>query len=368
MNLLTFLKANRLRLALVIIPMTLATVYFAFFAADRYVSTSTIIVKQASHESSALPGAALLLAGVTPPSREDTLYVQEYVHSLGLLQRLDKKLNLRAHYQSAQNDPVFSLAGNSTQEEFLDYYRKRIEIKLDDLSSLLTIRVQGFEPSFAQALNQAILDESEHFVNEFSQQIASEQLRFAENELLGASQRVQDAQTKILSFQNKHKMLDPVAQAHASGAVTAELQAQLTKLEAELKGLRSFLQDNAFQVAALKSQIKATRAQLEIERARTTSRGKQGERLSTLALEFQALQLRGEFARDAYKLALGAVENARIDATRKIKSLVIIEPPSRPEEAEYPRRLYNLLTLLVASLLLYAIVRLVVTTIREHQD
>lgn len=368
MNLLRSLNANRLCLALVIVPMTLATVYFAFVSADRYVSTSTIVVRQASHESSALPGAALLLAGVTPPSREDTLYVQEYVHSLGLLQRLDKQLNLRAHYRSASGDPVFTLDEDSTQEEFLEYYRKRVEVAFDDLSALLTIRVQGFEPAFAQALNRAILNESERFVNAFSQQIASEQLRFAEGELRGAGQRVQDAQIKVLDFQNKHRLLDPVAQAHASGAVTAELQAQLTRLETELKGLRSFLQDDAFQVAAVKAQIEATRTQLDAERARTTTDGNQGERLNALALEFQALQLQGEFARDAYKLALGAVENTRIDATRKIKSLVIIEPPSLPEEAEYPRRLYDLLTLLAGSLLLYAIVRLVLTTIREHQD
>ena len=71
---------------------------------------------------------------------------------------------------------------------------------------------------------------------------------------------------------------------------------------------------------------------------------------------------------DAYKIALSAVEASRIESTRKLKSLVVIEPPSTPEKAEYPRRWYNLLTLLVGSLLLLAIARLVLATIREHQD
>jgi capsular polysaccharide transport system permease protein len=39
-----------------------------------------------------------------------------------------------------------------------------------------------------------------------------------------------------------------------------------------------------------------------------------------------------------------------------------------PETAIYPRRIYNLVTLLVVSLLLYGIVRLVIATIREHLD
>ncbi len=87
-----------------------------------------------------------------------------------------------------------------------------------------------------------------------------------------------------------------------------------------------------------------------------------------LALEFKGLELQAEVALDAYKIALSAVEASRIESTRKLKSLVVIEPPSTPEKAEYPRRWYNLLTLLVGSLLLLAIVQLVLATIREHQD
>jgi capsular polysaccharide transport system permease protein len=62
------------------------------------------------------------------------------------------------------------------------------------------------------------------------------------------------------------------------------------------------------------------------------------------------------------------VESARIEATRKLKSLVVVEPPVLPEIAEYPRRWYNLATLLVVCCLIYGVVSLVVATIRDHQD
>ena len=52
----------------------------------------------------------------------------------------------------------------------------------------------------------------------------------------------------------------------------------------------------------------------------------------------------------------------------KLRSLVVVEPPSLPETAEYPLRTYNLSTLLAVCLLLFAIVRLVLATVREHQD
>jgi capsular polysaccharide transport system permease protein len=62
------------------------------------------------------------------------------------------------------------------------------------------------------------------------------------------------------------------------------------------------------------------------------------------------------------------VENARIDATRKIKTLLVLEPPTLPETAEYPLRGYNVATLIAICVLLFAITRLVLATIREHQD
>jgi capsular polysaccharide transport system permease protein len=359
---------RRLKLMLIALPVALALAYFLLIAADRYVSESTVALQQSGNDASALPGAALLLAGINPPSREETLYLKQYIHSLGLLQQLDAKLKLRAHYEAQKLDVFARLWGSASQETFLDYYRKRVEVSMDELSATLTVRVQGFDPTFAHQLNQAILDESERFVNEMSHKLAREKLGFADTELARAGEKLQQAKTELLAFQAKNRLLDPTVQAQASGAMVAELQASITKSEAELRVLRSFLNEGSFQVKALRSQIDATRAQLETERARGTGSGRGGDRLGALAIEFEGLKTKAEFGLDAYKLALGAVENARIDATRKLKNLVVIEPATLPQTAEYPRRLYNLATLLVVCLLLYGIVRLVIATIREHQD
>lgn len=357
---------RRLKLAVIALPLAVAASYFGLFAADRYVSESTVALQQSGNDASAIPGAALLLAGLNPPSREETLYLKQYVQSLGLLQELDAKLKIRDHYESQKLDFITRLWRGASQERFLEYFRNRVEVSMDELSYTLTVRVQGFDPQFAQRLNRAILDESERFVNEMSHRHAREKLSFAETELARAGDKLQQAKVELLTFQSKNRLLDPRVQAQASGAMVAELQASITKSETELRALRGFLNEDSYQVKALRAQIDATRAQLETERVRGTSIG--GDRLGALAIEFEGLRTKSEFALDAYKLALGAVENARIDTTRKLKNLVVIEPSTLPETAEYPRRLYNLATLLVVCLLLYGIVRLVIATIREHQD
>lgn len=370
MNRLINLSARTLKAVLIGLPLLLYGLYLATVATDRYVSESVISVRQAGGGGGAggLPGTALLLAGINPPAHEDTQHLRTYVHSQALALALDAELKLRDHFGAIRADLPYRLGEDASVEEFVRYYRARVEIGFDDRAALLRIRTQGLDAAFAQRFNAAILDASERFVNETSHRIARERLRFAEGELKLAADRVQAASTELLNFQNRHRLLDPTAQAQATGALTAELQAQRARLEAELGGLRGFLNDDAYQVQALKSRITALDRQIESERKRATADDSKGGRLTKLALDFEALKLQAEFSRDAYKLALAAVENARIDANQKIKSLVVVEPPSLPQTAAYPLVGYNLGTLLAMCVLLYAIVRLVLATIREHQD
>ena len=138
-------------------------------------------------------------------------------------------------------DPLIKLAAQyrvvnivsqepSLEEIFLRYYRARVQVLYDDRSALLRLRVQGFDPAYAQQLNKAILDESERFVNESSHQVARERLRFAEGELTLASQRLLKARNDLLAFQNKNKLLDPTLQAQAAGVLTAELEGSRSRL------------------------------------------------------------------------------------------------------------------------------------------
>jgi capsular polysaccharide transport system permease protein len=283
-----------------------------------------------------------------------------------MLKHLDGKLNLREAFGAAPLDGFFNLYGWTSQEWFREYFQSRVEVVFDDASSLLTIRVEGFEPAFAHALGTEILAQSERFVNEISHRMAREQMAFAEHELQKSRERYQLAKTQLIDFQNRHNLLDPVAEAQAAVSLGSQLEADLARLEAELKNLLTYLKDNAHEVVSLRNKIGALRDQLELERSKTASND--GNQINTLASEFQSLSIEVGFAQDAYKLALSTVENARIEASRKLKSLVVIESPTLPEIAIYPRRLYNLATIAIALTLLFGIVRLVVATIKDHQD
>jgi capsular polysaccharide transport system permease protein len=365
---LSWLRPRNLRLGIIAVPWLAAAVYLHVFAADRYVSESIVAIR--AEGQAAMPGgvdALSALFGNSAGSREDQFMLQAHVLSIDMLRQLDTKLDLRAAYSKPRFDFVFAMPANATQEEFLQYYRSRVEVIVDGESGLLTIRTQGFTPDLAQAVNQEVVAISERFINESSHRLARDQMSFAEEELGKARAQLDTVRARLTSFQRKHGVLDPTAQAMANTGLTAELQAVLARQEAELKALQAYLNDGAPQIRALEAQIAGFRAQLEAESRRGLT-SDQGTSLNVLVGDYQELLAELQFGQDAYRGALVGLETARIESTRKLKSLVLVESPALPESPEYPRRLYTLFALLMGLTLLYGIGRLIVATIEDHQE
>jgi capsular polysaccharide transport system permease protein len=366
---LQWLSPSNLRLGVIATPWLLAAIYLGLFAADRYVAESVVIVRQEGTGIAIPSGISSLSAmlGTSAASGEDQYMLQAHILSIDMLRQIDEKLNLRQAYTSPKLDFIFRLRENAKQEEFIEYYRSRVEVIVDDASGLLTIRTQAFTPEIALAVNQEVVAISERFINESSHRLARDQMAFAQTELESARAHLDGVRTRVLKFQEKHGVLDPMAQAAANTGLTAELQAMQARHEAELKGMQAYLNDDSPQVQALQAQIAGIRQQLQAESRRGVT-NEDGVSLNVLAGEYQALIAEFEFVSDAYRGALTALEAARIESTRKLKSLVLVESPALPESAEYPRRTYTLLALLMGLTLLYGIGRLIVTTIEDHQE
>lgn len=144
------------------------------------------------------------------------------------------------------------------------------------------------------------------------------------------------------------------------------MRGRLTRLEAELSAKRAFLHDDAPDIITLKAEVAAVQQQVGRETQSAMAAG--GDALNRLAITFHDIKTRAALADGAYRSALTAVEATRIEASRKVKSLVVIEPPTLPETAEFPRRLYELSTLLLLCLAVFGIGHLAIATVREHRD
>jgi capsular polysaccharide transport system permease protein len=373
MKLLSAFTPSRMLLWLFIIPSVLGALYYAALADDRYVSEAVVAVRDTSSGSptssgsSTLSIASALLGGTNPVALSDTLYLLSYVHSTDLIDKLDEKLHLRDHYANAKLDVFYGIWPWMSREYFHEYFRNRVVVTIDELSGLVTINVEAFDSAFAKKVADEIVIQSEAFMNDYAHSIAFEKMKFAQSEAESSLKRSLDMKAKIVAFQTQHKLLDPTSQAVANSSLTAGLQATLTQQEATLKASLAYLQEDSYQIKTLRSQIAATRSQLDAERLRGTS-GEGSDKFGALAFEYQSMLTQGAFYDGAYQAAVLTLEQARLDSLRKLKTVVVVQKPSKPDSALYPRRWYNFATVLVICGLFFAIARLVVATIREHQD
>lgn len=359
------MQVGRSLTLMVLFPFGLLLLYIGLIASDRYVSESRILVKSSGGSADVTSIAASILSGGNASSREDNLLLKDYILSLDMLTYLDGTIGLKKAYQQ-EGDFLSRLWPWASQEDFYKHYLKRIEIFHDDLTGVLVIRTQGYQPDFAQRMNAAIMHQSEKFINDSSHKIAEEQTRFITSELSRARDELMQAKQKVLGFQNRTKVLDPVEAAKAMAVFVLQLEAEIARQEAELKHLRSFMAENTAQVATLKDKLQALKQQLAEEKQKLA--GDQGNKLNTMSSQYLLLQFQAEFALDKYKATLAAYEKNRIDASRKVKNLMVISSPHQQNEATYPRRGYILLTALVGLLIMFGITRLVIATIEDHKD
>ncbi|QGW15583.1 MULTISPECIES: sugar transporter [Leclercia] len=342
----------------------IAVIYFGLIASDRYVSRAELVVKQAD-QIKMLPDALSML-GLGGNNHQDALLIQDYLKSADLLNKLDKQLGLKAHYQSHKVDYFSRLSSDTSQEEFLNYYREHLTLRLDDISGVLTIELQAFEPAYGQRVVGLMLKESEAFINKLGHQVAVEQLAFVEKEVDRAYQRLQAEKAKVLEFQNTHHLISPESSSTARMGVVSQIEGQLAQQQAQLKQLQSYMKETAPAVVSVQARIDALTQQLAQEQSRLTGANKNS--MNEVTASYMDVQTQATLAADLYKTGLISLEQARIEAYRKLKHLLIISQPSMAEDAEYPRRLYNLATIGVLLCLLYGLVVMGVATLREHQD
>jgi len=371
LNSLKFVTPARVTWALFVVPIVLATLFYTLVAADRYASEAVVSVRDTSAvgSGSGTSAVASLLGGGGGASFSllDTLFVQNYIQSSDLLLKLDKRFNLRAHYSAPRWDWLYRLRPDARREDFLAYFRNRVRVTLDETSGLLTVEAQGFEPAFAQKLAQAVVEETEAVLNENAHRIARERLGFFEEEVERTAKKQAKTRADLLAFQTQHRLLDPLSQAAANSTLTASLQAVQAKQEADLRAAQAYLSEDSLQVRSMRSQLEATKAQIEVERLRATG-NVDGAQLPALASQYQSLLSLTGFADEEHRLALVAVEQARMDTARKLKTLVVLEPATLPDLATYPRRLVDWLTVVAVCGMIFTIVLLAMATIREHQD
>ena len=80
------------------------------------------------------------------------------------------------------------------------------------------------------------------------------------------------------------------------------------------------------------------------------------------------LQMESEFLNEIYKSALASMENSRIEASRTIKKLSILQSANLPEYSTEPRRIYNIIVYALLSAMIFSLIHFVRAILKDYRD
>ncbi|WP_241023169.1 chain-length determining protein [Paraburkholderia sp. Ac-20340] len=351
----------------VIVFAVLSIPYWLIFASDRYVSQATVIMQrtdQINGPSMVIPTAISAAAGV---NSSDQLLLREYLLSEDMLEKLDARLDLRSHYSNWHRDPVSRMwFKDAPVEWFYQYWLNRVDVEYDDYSGVLRIQVQAYDASTAKAIVDLMVGLGEQHMNELGHQLAQSQVDFLQKQVTFAHDRLLEASTNLINFQNRKGLVAPASTAESLNALIAKLEAQKTDIQTQLASLPADLSPSQPTVLMLKKSLAALEQQIALKRAELAS--PESRTLNYTVEEFQRLQLQVNFAQDLYKTSLSAMEQGRMDAARTLKMVSVLQSPTMPGYPVQPQRIYNAFVTLLMALAVIGVIKLLESIIRDHVD
>ena len=354
----------------VVAPLAAVIFYLWTIAEDQYVSTSGFVVRsqETSGANEALGGIAQLV-GNTSASDSDVLYA--FIQSQEIVAIVEREVGLRAHFSAHwPDDWAFAISPDASLEDLTSYWQRVLGIAYESGSGLIEIQAAAYDPKTAQAITAAVVAASQERINVMNEQARFDAMRYARTDLDEALEQLKGAREGLTQFRTRTRIVDPQADIQGRMGVMNNLQQQLAEALVNYDLLRGSLSTDDPRLTTAEKTIRVIRERIDIERQTFTSSntdtGAVGQDYPSLLAEFERLTVELQYAEEAYRAALAAMEVARDDAARQSRYLATYIKPTLPESSEYPNRpiMAGLAGLIL--LLLWSIIVLVYYSIRDR--
>jgi capsular polysaccharide transport system permease protein len=352
-------------LALVVLPVVVTAVYLWAWAAPEYHSETSFSVRSEEMGSAAagLLGAITQIGG---GSASDTDVLYDYIRSQAIVEAIDARLDLRAVYNRAAGDWVFSLGDNPTIEALVDHWRKMVRVSLESREGILAVRTYAFTPEDAQKITQAVLAESDKLVNALSDQARRDAVRFASDELSQAEAHLREVRENLANFRRDHRFVDPRADVSGQAGLLNALEGELAKAMVERDMLLTYAEPKDQRVQQIDRRITAVKARIEDERNSLAVGGVTGT-MPEVVGDYEELEVDLEIARTAYTHALAGRAAAEAMAQRQARYLVPHIQPTLAETALYPRKALTTGLVALFLVLAWSVAMLVYYNVRDNR-
>lgn len=349
----------------VIFPSAVTGFYLWAIADDQYVSRVGFTVRREDTSSTLeLLGGLTNFSGASS-SDKDILY--EFIQSQKLVSDMDADINLRELWSKPDYDPVFALDPDASIEELVAYWRKMVRLSLGTGAGLLEVEVRAFAAEDATLIAQTLFEKSSQMINELSSIAQEDTISYAREELNTVLERVKEARATVTQFRNQHQLINPDIDLRTQAGLIGSLQAQQVETIIELDLLRESVQAGDPRLRQAEQRLVVIEARIAAERQKLGGGGSGDAAFADIVGEYERLVVDREFTERAYVSALASYDATLAEARRKSRYLAAYMQPTEAETPEYPERLTLLFLVSLFLFMIWAIVVLVVYSIKDRR-
>jgi capsular polysaccharide transport system permease protein len=351
---------------LVLLPSALYATYLYTVAVDQYESDVGFgsRTEQASNTFDILG----VLGGGSGAATKDMDILNQFVTSQELVERIDRKLNLRKIWSSHPRDWIFAFPKDGTIEDLVDYWNKMIVVNYDNSTGLMSLKVFAFSPEDAQAIAAEIVVESGDIINELSKTAQDDTTRYSRDTLAKAEERYRKAQTDLSDFRVKNRIIDPQMQLNGASQIINGLVQQMAESQINLELLRGQVADSDPRITQLTRRIDVIQKRISEETSKVGTMGDPSDPgYAALISQYQNLNMEMEFSQKSYMAAQGAYDQAVNDATQQTHYLATFLAPTLAESTTAPDRPLHIFLIALVGLLAWAALAMIYYALRDRR-
>ena len=335
-------------LVAVLIPNLLSILYFGLIASPVYVSTASLVVRNPQKSEPSLP---TLLAGADGSEKGGYL-LKSYFSSWQAFTRVEKPMALARNFAAGDFVSRYGgLAGlfRTNDVALWQYLNAHVDVDIDEKSGIVSLRVEGYRPDFSHGLASALLKDAIAHLDVMNAEQEHDYVDAAIVRRSRIERALQADLAALARFRRDVGTYDPRELYTSNLSLLNGLALKQADLDAQRAAISAAAPNNPVarnlgtQISSVEGDIAATRSDFP--------------RMADSSSRYEKLLVSRDNNVALLNQANVAVQEAQLAAEKNRYYLNVISTPSQPHTAEEPRRLLWIGGILMATLLLWGVLR-----------
>ncbi len=350
-----------------LLPNAVSVLYFGFLASDQYQSETRFVVRSSEpvRENDKLAQASGIPSALVA---QDTQIIANYVTSRGLIDHLNRTIDLYEIYGRKDIDWYARLRSDATFEDLLDYWEDVASAAIAPASGIVTVKVKAFSAEESHRLTSMIVEASEELVNSMNERIWHDVTGSAEEQVQLATAELSRSREALQAARNKAGILTVDSAANSLSALLTQLQGEKIAVENKYSANLDVVSETAPQMKVMRREIESKQKQIDDLKSQIASTASAGTNLAERSTEFSQIELEQKLAEDRLAASIKTLEQLQYLSQQKLLYLDPFLAPTTPDDAQYPKRFLWIGLVLLGSAALFAVLASILSVVRTRLD